>query len=302
MSKSSKIVFCRCEHYHIVDEAVSLRIVKAFEDAGISCEVVSDLCGMAADKDARMKEWAQADNLTVIACYGRAVRWLFERAGASFNNDVRLYNGRTGDIDEIIASVTAANADDSCGDINHVGQKGQWVPWYPVIDYDRCTNCKQCLNFCLFGVYALSDDGKVQVAKPDGCKTNCPACARVCPERAIIFPKYADSPINGDEVDENAIDRDKDRSEVEELLGGDIHEIIRKRKARKLFARAEEGDEKLSAQQKLSRLSRLQKELDIPQEVLDSLIKQQGSAGSGDCPDADLCPGDCPNKGGAKTK
>jgi NAD-dependent dihydropyrimidine dehydrogenase PreA subunit len=282
---------------------VSSCIVKAFEDAGISCEVVADLCGMAADKDARMKEWAQAENLTVIACYERAVRWLFDRADSPLNDDnVQFYNARTGDVDEIVASVTAANADDSSGEINRIGQKGQWIPWYPVIDYDRCTNCKQCLNFCLFGVYALSDDGKVQVAKPDGCKTNCPACARVCPERAIIFPKYGDSPINGDEVDENAIDRDKDRSEVEALLGGDIHEIIRKRKARKLFARAEEGDEKLSAQQKLSRLSRLQKELDIPQEVLDSLLKQQASAGGGDCPDADLCPGDCPNKGGAKAK
>ena len=27
-----------------------------------------------------------------------------------------------------------------------------WKPWFPVIDYDRCTNCMQCLSFCLFGV------------------------------------------------------------------------------------------------------------------------------------------------------
>src|SRR5262249_29358330 len=24
--------------------------------------------------------------------------------------------------------------------------------WYPVIDYSRCTNCMECLDFCLFGV------------------------------------------------------------------------------------------------------------------------------------------------------
>src|SRR5205807_682007 len=23
--------------------------------------------------------------------------------------------------------------------------------WYPVIDYSRCTNCLECLDFCLFG-------------------------------------------------------------------------------------------------------------------------------------------------------
>ena len=25
----------------------------------------------------------------------------------------------------------------------------EWLPWFPVIDYDRCTNCMQCLSFCL---------------------------------------------------------------------------------------------------------------------------------------------------------
>ena len=27
--------------------------------------------------------------------------------------------------------------------------------WYPVIDYSRCTNCMECLDFCLFGVYGV---------------------------------------------------------------------------------------------------------------------------------------------------
>src|SRR5688500_4682343 len=27
-----------------------------------------------------------------------------------------------------------------------------WKPWFPVIDYSRCTNCMQCLSFCLFDV------------------------------------------------------------------------------------------------------------------------------------------------------
>ena len=29
---------------------------------------------------------------------------------------------------------------------------GEWKPWFPVIDYDRCTNCMQCLSFCLFEI------------------------------------------------------------------------------------------------------------------------------------------------------
>ena len=34
--------------------------------------------------------------------------------------------------------------------------------------------------------------GRVSVAQPDNCKPGCPACARVCPASAIIFPECSD--------------------------------------------------------------------------------------------------------------
>ncbi|NLC80677.1 MAG: hypothetical protein GX748_05790, partial [Lentisphaerae bacterium] len=54
-------------------------------------------------------------------------------------------------------------------------------PWFPVIDRDHCQNCDQCRQFCLFGVYARDDAGRVVVAHPLHCKPGCPACARLCP-------------------------------------------------------------------------------------------------------------------------
>jgi Pyruvate/2-oxoacid:ferredoxin oxidoreductase delta subunit len=62
--------------------------------------------------------------------------------------------------------------------------------WYPVIDGSRCINCQHCLQFCLFGVYESDAQGKVRVQNPDLCKTGCPACARICPRSAIMFPLY----------------------------------------------------------------------------------------------------------------
>jgi NAD-dependent dihydropyrimidine dehydrogenase PreA subunit len=66
--------------------------------------------------------------------------------------------------------------------------------WYPVIDYDRCRNCRECLEFCLFGVYDTDDQDRVVAADPEACKPGCPACSRVCPAAAIMFPLHASEP------------------------------------------------------------------------------------------------------------
>jgi NAD-dependent dihydropyrimidine dehydrogenase PreA subunit len=69
--------------------------------------------------------------------------------------------------------------------------------WYPVIDYSRCTNCLECLDFCLFGVYGVDSLERILVENQDECKKGCPACSRVCPENAIMFPDYKSPAIAG---------------------------------------------------------------------------------------------------------
>ena len=69
--------------------------------------------------------------------------------------------------------------------------------WYPVIDYSRCTNCMECLDFCLFGVYGVDKLDRLLVENQDNCKRGCPACSRVCPEHAIMFPDYKTPAIAG---------------------------------------------------------------------------------------------------------
>lgn len=71
--------------------------------------------------------------------------------------------------------------------------------WYPVIDYSRCTNCMECIDFCLFGVYGVDRAETILVEQPDNCRKGCPACSRVCPENAIIFPQHKAPEIAGAE-------------------------------------------------------------------------------------------------------
>jgi NAD-dependent dihydropyrimidine dehydrogenase PreA subunit len=73
--------------------------------------------------------------------------------------------------------------------------------WYPVIDYSRCTNCMECIDFCLFGVYGVDKAETILVEQPDNCRKGCPACSRVCPENAIIFPQHKTPAIAGAPVE-----------------------------------------------------------------------------------------------------
>ena len=148
---------------------------------------------------------------------------------------------------------------------------GAWKPWFPVIDYDRCTNCMQCLSFCLFDVYGVSADKKIQVQNQTKCKTDCPACSRVCPEVAILFPKYRHGPINGDVIAADDVRREVMKVDISALLGGDIYAALRDRsaKSKSRFAKERDSDRALEERQKC--LVKLGEKLDIPAEVFASL-------------------------------
>jgi len=94
--------------------------------------------------------------------------------------------------------------------------------WYPVIDYSRCTNCLECLDFCLFGVYGVDSMDRILVENQDSCKKGCPACSRVCPEQAIMFPEYKAAAIAGAPV--GAISGLK--IDLSRLFGGEVKDAL----------------------------------------------------------------------------
>jgi Pyruvate/2-oxoacid:ferredoxin oxidoreductase delta subunit len=169
------------------------------------------------------------------------------------------------DIARITEAAEAARA------ATNATRHGEWKPWFPVIDYDRCTNCMQCLSFCLFGVYGVDASQKIQVQNNDNCKTNCPACSRVCPEAAIMFPKYKAGPINGDVVSDADLSREKMKVDISALLGGDVYALLRERseKAKSRFSKERDANKALAERQKC--LVKLAQNVDIPPEVLMSL-------------------------------
>jgi len=206
MNHSSTIIVCR--------DGEGLRDRQDFENtllkrlagqAGRPVLVVPHLYYLTADHQAA-KHLAAVEGSTVVAAwlYPRATQWTLAALGCKAEAgpvavDLRGFESPEVCADALIQLAGGA-ADAARGQVEEIGG-AVTSRWYPVIDYSLCTSCGQCRDFCLFGVYSVNsvdDGGKVVPAEPDNCKPGCPACSRVCPAGAIMFPHYeADPAIAG---------------------------------------------------------------------------------------------------------
>jgi NAD-dependent dihydropyrimidine dehydrogenase PreA subunit len=239
--KPTRVLYCHCAYFDVVPIDTRLRVLAALQGSGVALTAVKDLCALAADEDPLLKKLTRAGDMTVVACYPRAVRALFDAAGAPLESQrATLLNMRVQSPEQILGALGLPEADGSA-DVSALKPVGSWLPWFPVIDAERCVNCKQCLNFCLFGVYAADPAGRVRVENPDQCKTNCPACARLCPSVAIIFPKYKSGPICGDDPADAESAGERVGVDVSELVAGDVRQLLHDGSARAQAAGMEMG-------------------------------------------------------------
>jgi len=261
----------------LLDAAARDAVLERAQEAGLDCVVTDDLCHLAGRRDERLAELVEAPHLWIAACHPRAVRWLLHRGGVDLPPDrvtwLDLRAAPPADAAEMLPAPAPRRTT-----ARTVEPADDWPAWFPVLDLDRCTHCGKCLSFCLFGVFAKVD-GKVVVRQPHQCKTNCPACARVCPQTAIVFPKYKSAPVNGGEDQADA--PEPAGVDVGELAKKDVYDVLRRRAGganRTRFAPAGAGGE-VDQSDAAQRLRALQEKLDIPDEVLDSLESPRKDTG-----------------------
>ena len=58
--------------------------------------------------------------------------------------------------------------------------------WYPMINYELCTECGACIEKCSHGVYKQGSARPV-VSNPEGCIEGCHGCGNLCPAGAIDY-------------------------------------------------------------------------------------------------------------------
>lgn len=253
MPSSPRILLCTCSRARVLPPEPLSAVQAAFQQSPREVYEADDLCEWAARRDQRLSEVFQNGPVKIVACHRRAVKWLLAFAGITFDPKVaEVVNLRSLAPEQAVARVLSTNIDSDSENVfareddNPASERPpveaqlaapvpkspareDWSPWFPVIDFDRCTDCMQCLNFCLFGVFGVDAGKRVRVQNPTACKTQCPACSRVCPEAAIIFPKYRSGPISGDVVRGLDVERENMKADLSSLLGGDLYQVLRAR-------------------------------------------------------------------------
>ena len=75
-------------------------------ESGRAFDAVADLCELSARKDSCLKELAGGGPVQIVACYPRAVRWLFSAGDAPLPTEgVEILNMRTETADAIVGAV-----------------------------------------------------------------------------------------------------------------------------------------------------------------------------------------------------
>lgn len=195
--QNTRITICACASRSFIDKKKVAEIAVALKNKGYTVNIIPDLCRKVMQRDNDMEKISEG---TILACYPRAVMGHFNWLGLKTNHVVDIRNSNSQNILSQFQRLTEVAEKQ---DIQSPEEEIQRFPvengtdaWYPVLDKTKCIECGKCHDFCLFGVYTI-ENKRVKVVKPQNCKNNCPACARMCPSKAIIFPKYEKSPING---------------------------------------------------------------------------------------------------------
>lgn len=114
MSDQRPILYCRCAYAKVVPEDVKDQVLDRLIDSGQAFESVSDLCEMSARKDPGLVPLSKQNGLRIVACYPRAVKWLFSAAGAPIDaasireGGIEILNMRTDSSDTICSKLGIA--------------------------------------------------------------------------------------------------------------------------------------------------------------------------------------------------
>lgn len=104
-----RILYCHCAYARVVPPEVKHEVLAKLAASDLEFDAVPDLCELSAHHDPKLKELAQEGRIQIVACYPRAVKWLFAAAEAPLpDQGVEVLNMREQPAEAILHSILGA--------------------------------------------------------------------------------------------------------------------------------------------------------------------------------------------------
>ena len=106
MATAPRILYCHCNYAQVVPRETKEAVLKQLCASGVAFEAVADLCEMSARQDPALQRLAAEGDVKVVACFPRAVKWLFTAAKAPLPPSTEVINMRTLTAEEVSAALS----------------------------------------------------------------------------------------------------------------------------------------------------------------------------------------------------
>ena len=109
---NKRVLYCHCAYARVVPNEVKQEVLAKLASSEMEFEAVPDLCEMSAKKDPRLAELVNSkEEVQIVACYPRAVKWLFSAAGTPLREcGIEVLNMRELPAEAILHSIMGADA------------------------------------------------------------------------------------------------------------------------------------------------------------------------------------------------
>lgn len=107
-----RVLYCHCAYARVVPNEVKQEVLAKLAESDLEFEAVPDLCEMSAKRDPRLAEIVgSGEEVRIVACYPRAVKWLFSAAGTPLpEGRAEVLNMREQPAEAILHSIARGNS------------------------------------------------------------------------------------------------------------------------------------------------------------------------------------------------
>ena len=103
-------LYCHCAYAKVVPKERKLAVLEGLGASQRDFHAVPDLCEMSVAGHDALRTLAQDEALGVVACYPRAVRWMFHKADVQLAEEVPIVNMRVHEAEDVLEELDRVDA------------------------------------------------------------------------------------------------------------------------------------------------------------------------------------------------